>query len=55
MPSWKNVLTEKETNDLVEFLAIDANHPTEPVARAAARLTQSGGANPQWIKRVVNH
>ncbi|UCH46600.1 MAG: c-type cytochrome [Betaproteobacteria bacterium] len=54
MPSWKNVLTERETNDLVEFLAIDAGHPVEPVAREAAQSTQSGGAAPQWIKSVVN-
>jgi hypothetical protein len=55
MPGWKNVLTEKETNDLVEFLSIDANHPVEPVARAAVDSKQSGEAAPQWIKRAVNH
>ena len=55
MPGWKSVLTERETNDLVEFLAIDANHPVEPVPRAAVQSPQNGGAALQWIKRAVNH
>ena len=55
MPGWKNVLTERQTSDLVQFLAIDASHPVEPVAREAAQSTQSGRVAPQWIKSVVNH
>ena len=55
MPAWKNVLTERETHDLVDFLEIDANQPAESAPRAAMQSAQSDDALPQWIKRAVNH
>ena len=55
MPAWKNVLTEREIHDLVDFLAIDAHLPAASAPGAAMKSTQSDDALPQWIKRPVNH
>ena len=55
MPVWRNTLTEREIRDLVDFLGIDANQPTESAPELPPQSPQSDDAVPQWIKRAPDH